>query len=68
MKKPPSISELFADMDAARKTWSVAYSRIRKHGGSCKERYAENGLWRRFKNREKKYNAALKVERNAVPA
>lgn len=68
----PSLSELLEDSERARTAWSEDY---RKHGLGTgnhwrvplRDRLKNNGLWRRWKNRQKKYELAYKNARSANP-
>lgn len=65
--KKMSLSQLKDDRDAAFVEWQKFYRSLPKYGRASKDAYKENGLYTRFKNRERKYNEALDAARNLTP-
>lgn len=62
-----SLSDLHQDMERARARWKTYYRTLPKFGRTSEQSYKENGLWRRFQNRKRKYEAAYENARTAKP-
>ena len=63
-----TLTAAWEDFQSARLAWLTYYRSIPKHGRTHAQSYKENGLWRRFRNRERKYEAAYSAARNSPPS
>lgn len=53
------VSKLWDAAESALREWRTYYRSIPKYARTRNQAYKENGLWHRYKNRLRKYEAAL---------